>query len=315
MRGIELSEGFYNEYGAHMIHDMFPELEKFIAVGLAGSGSECFGFDDDISVDHDFEPGFCMFIPGEDIIDDKSAFALERAYSKLPGEYLSYKRNRVSPVGGHRHGVIRISDFLKDKTGDSNGNLTLMDWFAVPEQSLSELVNGKIFRDEYGLFTNIRNKFSYMPNDIMLKKLAANLLIMGQAGQYNYNRCIKRKDTAAAQLAAIEFVKSSIKVIFLLNKTYEPYYKWTFKALKKQKYLSELYDCLEYIISSGNGRVESEAKSDIIEQISSMIIKKLLDNGMTEYMGDSLEEQAYAVNNLIVDNRIRTLHILYGAPS
>ena len=41
MRGLELSERFYLEYGAPMIREKFPELEGIIAVGLAGSGSEC----------------------------------------------------------------------------------------------------------------------------------------------------------------------------------------------------------------------------------------------------------------------------------
>ena len=80
MKGLELSERFYLEYGAPMIHEKFPELEGLIAVGLAGSGSECFGYDDEISRDHDFEAGFCMFLPDESIIDRKAEFELERAY-------------------------------------------------------------------------------------------------------------------------------------------------------------------------------------------------------------------------------------------
>ena len=84
MKGIDLSEKFYNECGAPMIKNEFPDLEGVIAVGLVGAGSECFGFDDDISHDHDFEPGFCMFIPDEDVIDSRTEFRLERAYAKLP---------------------------------------------------------------------------------------------------------------------------------------------------------------------------------------------------------------------------------------
>ena len=66
MKGIELSKKFYNEYGAPMIKSEFPELEGVIAVGLVGAGSECFGFDDKVSRDHDFGPGFCMWLAKED---------------------------------------------------------------------------------------------------------------------------------------------------------------------------------------------------------------------------------------------------------
>ena len=314
MKGLELSEKFYNEYGAHMIHNDFSRIEKYIAVGLVGSGSECFGFDDDLSTDHDFEPGFCIFIPGEDIIDNKTAFLLERAYAKLPKEFLGYKRNVLSPVGGNRHGVIRISDFLKEKTGTYDGKLRLTDWFFVPEQSLAELTNGKVFFDGLGMFTEIRENFRFLPDDIRLKKIAGNLLLMGQSGQYNYNRCIKRRDSAAAQLSAIEFVKSTLNVIFLLNKTYAPYYKWSFKALKEQKVLCELYDSLEYIISSGNSNIEAKAKIDIIERICELVICELVKNGITGYNGNDVEKHAYSVNDHISDASVRNLHILYGAP-
>ena len=78
MKGLELSERFYEEFGAPMLQKQFPALASLIAVGLAGSGSECFGYDDELSQDHDFEPGFCLFLPGEDVVDRRAAFLLER---------------------------------------------------------------------------------------------------------------------------------------------------------------------------------------------------------------------------------------------
>ena len=79
MKGLELSEAFYETFGKPMLEEQFPELLPSLAVGLFGSGSECFGYDDDISQDHDFEPGFCIFLPDESQVDRHSEFLLQRA--------------------------------------------------------------------------------------------------------------------------------------------------------------------------------------------------------------------------------------------
>lgn len=312
MKGLELSKKFYLEYGAPMLHNEFPELEELVAVGLCGSGSECFGYDDEISKDHDFEPGFCIFIPDENIIDEKTAFELEKAYGRLPRSFMGYERSTTSAVGGKRHGVFRAHNFFEDKTGSPDGVLSLKDWFFVPEQSLAEATNGEVFRDDLGDFTEIRERLSYFPEDVRLKKLAGNLLIMGQAGQYNYKRCISRGETAAAQLSVCEFVKSTKNVVFLLNKKYVPYYKWSFRALRELNALSELHTDLEYLISSSNDEAQVDKKIAIIEKICGKIFEELKAQKITKYAGSEAEGQAYSVNNTITDNDIRNLHILYG---
>ena len=81
MKGLELSEKYFEEYGQPMLEKEFPDILPYLAVGLFGSGSECFGYDDEVSRDHDFEPGFCIFLPDESVIDRRTAFQLERAYA------------------------------------------------------------------------------------------------------------------------------------------------------------------------------------------------------------------------------------------
>ena len=136
MKGLEIAEKYYLEFGREMIDNEFSDIKDKIAVGLAGSGSECFGFDDDISRDHDFEPGFCIFIPDESVIDRKTAFLLERAYAKLPKEFMGMKKSLLSPVGGGRHGVIRIPDFFTEKTGTPDANLSTAQWLFTSENAL-----------------------------------------------------------------------------------------------------------------------------------------------------------------------------------
>ena len=312
MKGIELSRSFYLEHGAPMIHSEFAQFESIIAVGLAGSGSECFGYDDEISRDHDFEPGFCLFIPDEDVIDRRTCFLLERAYAKLPKEYMGIKRNRLNPVGGNRHGVIRMSDFFETKTGCKNGELSLSEWFSVPEYALAEAINGEVFRDDYGQFSAIRSRLSNMPESVRLKKIAGNLLLMGQSGQYNYNRCLSHGEPAAAQLAVFEFVKSAMNVVFLLNKRYMPYYKWSFRAMRELPLLSSLSDSLEYLLTSENDQASSKTKSLVIEDIAAIIISELQKQNLSDAVGNDIEKHAYSVNGAILDADIRNLHILFA---
>ncbi len=310
--GLELSEHFYLAYGEPMLYEQFPELCDLIAVGLFGSGSECFGYDDEISRDHDFEAGFCLILPDESLVDRKQEFLLERAYAKLPREFEGVSRSLMNPVGGNRHGVMRLSEILKQKTGREDGMLSLRDWFFVPEQSLLELTNGRIFRDDLGALTEARARLAYFPEDVRRKKLAGKLLLAAQAGQYNYARSVSRGESGAAQLALFEFVQCIQHVIFLLNRRYLPYYKWSFRALRELSLLSDCATDLEFLISSGNTSDEVKKKKAIIEEIAKKMANELRSQGISDRSGAELEAHAYAVNDCIADESVRNLHILYA---
>lgn len=311
MKGLELARKFYEQHGEPMLKEQFSHILPFVAVGLVGSGSECYGYDDEVSQDHDFEPGFCIFLPDETTVDRKTAFELERAYSKLPKEFMGLKRSIISPVGGNRHGVIRTADFFENKIGCCDGELSAKQWLSLPDYALAEAVNGEVFCDNYGEFTAIREKIARYPQDVRLKKLAGNLLLMGQSGQYNYKRCALRNETAAAQLSIFEFAKATLNTVFLLEEKYTPYYKWSFRALRE---LSPDYKLLasdlEYLLSSGNGETSVKKKCEIIEKICTQISQKMKEQGLLDAVGADTEWLAYAVNDLIKDSHIRNMHIL-----
>ena len=311
MNGLELSRAFYEQYGAPMLHEQFPETERLVAVGLMGSGSETLGFDDEVSRDHDFEPGFCLLLPDEGVVDRRTAFLLERAYAKLPKEFMGFKRSAVAPVGGARHGVLRTADFFTEKVGAPDGVLTVDQWLKIPQQALLEATGGQLFRDDLGEVTAIRAALSHMPEDVRKKRLSGHLLLMAQAGQYNYLRCLKHGEPAAAQLAVNEFVKSCIEVVFLLNRAYAPYYKWSFRALRRLPKLSLTAETLEYLLTTGNDPELAESKYDMIESTAADVIDELQNQGLTKAICGDLEKHAYSVNDGIEDGDVRNLNILY----
>ncbi len=348
MKGLELSEAFYREYGEPMLLRDFPKVLPKIAVGLAGAGSDAYGYDDETSADHDFEPGFCIFLPGEETVDRRTAFLLERAYSRLPKEFRGYRRSPMSPVGGNRHGVIRLSDFLLRTVGSEDGRIDLRDLLRLPESYLFEATDGKLFRDDSGLFTKIREELRVLPEDVRLKKLAACLLLMEQAGPYNYPRCLRHGEDLAAQTALFRFAENAVHALFLLNGALMPYYKWAFRALRD---LPDVPDGTEerirLLLTSGNGPEEALRKEAALNEILLSVGRMLEERGLlsgaqktvsgsplqdpreaerqreargtvffTERDGRPIfdaERAAYQVNDRISDPGIRNLHILYTA--
>jgi len=311
MNGLELARGYYRDCGKPMLESGFSELLPYLAIGFVGSGSEHYGFDDDISRDHDYEPGFCIFLPGEDIVDRKTAFQLERAYAKLPKEYCGVIRQQISPVGGNRNGVIRTADFYLNAVGEPSAMLSTEQWLHLPDYALAEAVNGEVFCDPYGEFTAIRERLRQMPEDIRLKRIAGNLLLMAQSGQYNYVRCLKHGEPEAAQFACREFVTATMKVFFLLHNRYLPYYKWGFRALRQLGDTAELADRLSnLLLSDHRDSAVAEEKYNTIEHIASVVIDELMRRDMTSAVCGDLEKHAYSVNDKISDSSVRNMHIL-----
>ena len=216
----------------------------------------------------------------------------------------------MGPVGGPRRGVLRMAEFFTDKVGSPDGALTAAQWLSLPEYALAEAVNGDLFFDGSGEVTAIRQRLSAYPGDILRKKLAGNLLLMGQAGQYNYPRCLAHGEKGAAQLAVGDFVRHCMAAVFLLNGVYQPYYKWAFRAMRALPRLSLLAELLEYLLTTDNDADLAAAKADVIEGLAADIIAELRRQGLTTADCGDLEKHAYSVNDGIQDGELRNLHVL-----
>ncbi len=311
MKGLELSKKYYLEHGKPALEKECPELFEKLAIGLVGEGSECFGFDDKLSRDHDFEPGFCLWLTKEDY--EVHGFALERLYAKLPREFEGVAREPLSPVGGNRHGVLILEDFFEKFLGSPSLPATPEHWLYLPSASLATASNGEVFHDGLGRFSEIRNGLLLgYPRDIRLKKLAAHAVMLSQTGLYNYSRCVKRGEEGAAQLCVLEFVKHAISTVYLLNNQYEPFYKWAYRKMRELPVLSSLEAPLVALSTLGNSPPEVKAKTESIEEICALFASEFKRMGLSSAQGEDLETHARSIQNGIADTSLRNLHIMAG---
>ncbi len=305
MKGIELSKAYFEQYGRPMLRAHFADKLDRIAAGLVGNGSECFGFDDALSQDHDFEPGFCLWIPREDFASFGKELAT--AYDALPTTFYGYTLQKSSLGATQKYGVFTIEDFYYALIGSSGVPQTNREWFYTPSYALATAVNGTVFCDAFGAFSAIRQKLiKGYPYDVKLKKLSAHLALAAQAGQYNYLRCIKHGERAGAQLALYEFVKNILQVLFLLENRYAPFYKWQFRALEELGRYGDIKGLLEQLLFSGD-----EMKNvQLIERICECIVAELRYKGLSASDQMYLECQAVELQRQIRDPDLQKYHLM-----
>lgn len=310
MKGLELARKYYDTYIEQLLAEV-PEARGRFAAGLVGEGSQCFGYDDRISQDHDFGPGFCIWLTDADF--EGFGNKLQQAYDALPDEFEGFSRKGF--IAKDRYGVMTISDFYSRFTGFADGQpQTVLDWLFLSENQLAAATNGEVFEDGPGFFTDIREKLRrFYPEDVRRKKIAARAAIMAQAGQYNLLRSIKREDTVAATLALARFTESAISMAHLLEGRYTPFYKWGFRSLKSLlfgrgfvQHLNRIPELEASLYERDFVKAHNQAYA-ITESICREAATELRRQGLSTIESDFLQDHLAEIMDGIVDDRLRSL--------
>ena len=283
IKGLELSKRYFYNL-------VLPEFEKNLndilplcAFGLVGEGSECYGYDDKISQDHDFGPSVCIWLRKDDYLKHKDK--INEVLKKLPKTYLGFQELKESEWGSDRRGLLNIEDFYFKFLGSSKAPETIADWQKIPETALATVTNGEVFLDNLGEFTKVRNELlNYYPEPMRQNKIATRLMNISQHGQYNYTRCLKRNDLVAANQCLYLFVDEVIHLVFLLNRRYKIFYKWSNRALLDLKILGkEIHKLLEDMVFAQN-------KIPYVRKICKVLAEELRNQKLTncgsEFLGD-----------------------------
>ena len=289
--GLELCRKYYDAFGAPMLERNFGDILPRLAVGLAGEGSECLGYDDALSRDHDFGAGFCIWVP--DDLPEETVQRLQSAYAALPKSYYGITRTEMPEADG-RVGVCRQSAFFRRLLGTPGVPWTEQEWLAVGDGMLAAACSGAVFRDDAGAFSGVRRRLALgYPEEVRLRRLAQALGRMAQCGQYNYSRMRSRGDIPTAQLYLAEFCKAAMQAKHLLCGRYAPYEKWLLRSTGELPGSEKLAQEIRQLLCLS----PAEDGSQYIESICSCIRKETADmeTRPQENTGAFLAENAKAL--------------------
>jgi hypothetical protein len=307
LNGLELAERYFTAHGLPLIIDSFPEYKDRIAAGLVGLGSECLGFDDEFSRDHDWGPGFCLWLTKADY--DRIGSELLEAYNSLPPAFEGFERT-TSEWGDGRVGVFETGAFYRRLLGRADVPETLLDWTRLQENNLSVCTSGEVFYDPLGEFSGIRRQLLvFYPDDVRIVKIAARCMVAGQSGQYNYLRSLLRHDYFAAQYAETKFCADVMSLVYLLNRKYAPYYKWLMRGVRDLPLLGAfVFEKISAIVVSG----DYEHKRTIMDEICAAVIRELQAEGLSDSISRFLVDHGPVMHERIVDPTLRNLDVWIG---
>ena len=308
MTGQQLARQYYETLGRPALAAHFPALVPRMAVGLAGEGSECFGFDDALSRDHDWGAGFCIWLEEDDF--RQYGAQVQAVYDSLPAEKAGFPiRRQQDEYSAGRVGCLCTQHWYRRYTGFPAGPETPAQWRRVPEAYLATVTNGTVFADPLGRFSAVREKLcAFYPEDVRLKKLAARAAAMAQAGQYNYLRCIKRGDMVAAQLARAEFMRAGMSMAYLLNRRYAPFYKWMHRGLEGLPVLPRAHEQFGQLARKPDGPRAAEN----IEGLCLTVAAELRRQGLSTVRDSFLLPHAAEILERITDPELRRTHVMEG---
>ncbi len=242
--GLELNRQFFSSVVKPILDTNYPEL-KYSAARI-GFGSDVLGFDTKRSTDHDWGFRIELFLEDDDYLELKDEIS-ECLSKELPSEFLGYSthfgepdKNGVRVIGAITEGSVKhriefhtISSFFKSFLGiQPNSQISELDWLSFPEQRLLAIASGAIFHDDLNRLSEIRQKYSYYPNEIWLYLLSKQWEIIAEEMPFP-GRAAELEDELGLQILVTNQIAKLMKLCFLLEKRYAPYSKWFGTAFSK----------------------------------------------------------------------------------
>lgn len=233
MNGLELSRRYFYQAALPLLQSHFPAIASRCAAGLCaggldvGAGSEIYGFDDNLSQDHNWGPRFFLFLSQPDY--DQSVGNVRKALSAmLSPTFEGLTIQPTSMQAMHFHVTTPVDNALAALDVDALPGDDL-SWYCIPEHRLCEYAAGLIYYDPMELMGFRDALLRCYPDSVRRKRLAGAFFMMHTAG--NAIRCAKRGEVNACRSYLDMAITSAIRAVFLLHGRFTPHVKWRLRSL------------------------------------------------------------------------------------
>lgn len=271
IKGLELSESFFNENKALLFKKIPSSAIEYITIGLFGFGSECYGVDDEISEDHDFDQGFIILV--EDSVPLTDFLKIKQAYDCLPKLY-----KRFCLLNQTKHGVHYMKEYLN--------YLGVNDIKNISDESKALLLNGKLFYQGFAsTFANLRYDIRKNSNYDFLIDLSLKALEINKYIPYNLKRSLDRGDLYTFKSLKNNLVNHLIEFYYIYHKMYLPHDKLRLKLMDNNSIIKKW---IYYILDHDDiSKLYEEISAKIIETLHNFNVIKRIN---TLYIEDYKEE-------------------------
>ncbi|MCA9986576.1 MAG: DUF4037 domain-containing protein [Anaerolineales bacterium] len=222
---IDISRQFFEEIVLPILQTHFPQETAQTAFGVFGYGSEALRLDDEYSRDHHWGLRIDALMPRE-VFASRRAEMLNVLAENLPSSYQGHSLREGHLVGA---GLApdNLEDFLLRTIGLNQAPQNHAEWLQIPEEDIIHVVNGEVWHDPAGDFTQVRQVFAgYYPEPVRLRRIAHWCRFFSGMGTYALKRAILRDNDFYATTRFSNAIRLGIQLAFLLDKQYFPYDKW-----------------------------------------------------------------------------------------
>jgi hypothetical protein len=332
IKGLDLSETFYDEAVKPILATRFPDLKY--SAGRLGYGSDVLGFDTPQSMDHDWGPKFTLFLAEGDYKTYHEQIN-EALKQELPYEIYGYPTNfgcnsdgttvmQASDSGpvNHQVAISTVKTFFEEYLHfDPANEPEVLDWLTFPQQHLRTIAAGRIFHDGLGQLKSVQSMFRFYPPEVWLYLLAVQWGRISQEEPFT-GRCGQVEDDLGSALVAARLVRDVMNLCFLLEQQYAPYIKWFGTAFAQLNCAGKLSPILSDVLQATSWQEREKYLSMVYEVVATMHndlgLTKPLPTQVSSFHGRPFlvihgDTFADAIRTVITDERVRALPEGVGA--